>query len=123
MERTFPVLWPYDRAITAKLNLLACPTEVPWSLVAPCEARAQANHNQSLEALARRRGLYPTEMAVLLLDQDLRVALNMSLDRAVATIRAYVDGWRVEQGRQGKRWVTPDGVVSLDGPPGYGGAP
>ena len=35
---------------------------VPWSMVAPYEAQAKANHDQTLERLAERGGLAPQEL-------------------------------------------------------------
>jgi hypothetical protein len=45
------------------------PAVLPWSVVAPCEARAQANHGQSLHRLAERGGLSWFELRALLEDK------------------------------------------------------
>ncbi len=47
-ERKFPIMMP------KRIYL-------PWSLFAPHEERAKANHSQSLETLASRGGLAPDE--------------------------------------------------------------
>lgn len=44
---------------------------IPWGMVAPLEERAQKNHSQTLDRLAERKGLEPTEMLKLLNDEDL----------------------------------------------------
>lgn len=44
---------------------------VPWKLIEHLEGRAQKNHGQTLERLAQRHGLDPTEMLKLLNDEDL----------------------------------------------------
>jgi hypothetical protein len=46
-----------------------CPRSVPWELLAPHEKQAQRNHDQSLETLASRCGLSPTEMVAILEDR------------------------------------------------------
>lgn len=51
----FPILWsghpgPHE------------PKSVPWSFVAPHEAQARQNHDQTLERLAERGGLDPKEL-------------------------------------------------------------
>jgi len=39
-----------------------CPRSVPWAFVEPFRARAQDNHDQTLERLAQRGGLCPREL-------------------------------------------------------------
>jgi hypothetical protein len=39
---------------------------IPWEMIAPCERQAQSNHQQSLERLAERGGLDPTEALAVL---------------------------------------------------------
>jgi hypothetical protein len=46
-----------------------CPRTIPWSLIAPHEEQAQANHEQTLQRLAERGGLDPTELYAVLRDQ------------------------------------------------------
>jgi len=46
--------------------------EIPWSLIAPHEAQAQKNHDQSLSRLAARGGLSWCEMAAVLDDRSWR---------------------------------------------------
>jgi hypothetical protein len=68
--RMFPVLWQGDRAFIASLEARKCPRLVPWAFVAPHEERAQRNHSQSLERLAERGGLSPTELLAVVTDRD-----------------------------------------------------
>lgn len=46
-----------------------CKVYVPWSLVAPHEQQADRNHGQSLQRLADRGGLCPSELAAVLEDR------------------------------------------------------
>jgi len=62
MKEAFPVLWPYRTDAVRSMKAQGCPKAVPWSLLAPHEARARRNHSQSLERLAERGGLSPAEM-------------------------------------------------------------
>ncbi len=43
-------------------------TEIPWAMIAPFSKRAKRNHSQSLETLADRGGLSPSE-AIAVLDE------------------------------------------------------
>jgi hypothetical protein len=63
--KNFPVLWTYRREEQLIWTRLGCPKTVPWSLLAPHEAQARKNHDQSLARLAERGGLDPTEMVAL----------------------------------------------------------
>lgn len=65
-EKRFPVLWPYGRQDIQQLKELGCPSSVPWGLVAPHEAQAKRNHDQTLEQLAVRGGLCPRELYAVL---------------------------------------------------------
>ena len=47
------------------------PTEIPWSIIAPYDNRARRNHSQSLERLAEKGGLSPSEAMNILNDRDL----------------------------------------------------
>lgn len=42
---------------------------IPWSVLAPHEKQAQLNHGQSLERLAERRGLCPSEAIAVIEDR------------------------------------------------------
>ncbi len=60
-ERRFPILlsWQDER------DFPDYPRSVPWSFVAPHEKQAEENHDQSLELLAKRGGLDPSEMLAI----------------------------------------------------------
>lgn len=64
---------------------------VPWDLIAPHEAQAIANHEQSLEELARRGGLSPNEMMCVLEDKRLSLRYSDSTAREMlcAVLRQY----------------------------------
>lgn len=50
------------------------PFGIPWGMIAPHEAQALANHDQSLETLDRRGGLDVCEAIAVLTDQSWREA-------------------------------------------------
>jgi hypothetical protein len=83
-ERTFPLLLSYAEGQTVARK------RVPWSLVAPFEARAQKNHAQSLDTLARRGGLSPAEMYYLLHDVRWPGHDIVSTHEAMAYIEAEI---------------------------------
>lgn len=62
-ERQFPILSQYRHEGVAS---------IPWSIMAPHERQAQANHDQSLERLAERGGLSPCEAVAILEDRPWR---------------------------------------------------
>lgn len=55
---------------------------IAWDIIAPHEAQAKANHYQSLETLARRGGLDPSELVAVLEDRPWH-----SMGRAAAFVR------------------------------------
>ncbi len=84
--RMFPVLFH------ARKEFPDCPASVPWSLLAPHEARAKRNHDQTLERLAERCGLSPYEMRCVLLDIGLwddRVDDRVAIDFIKASVAAH----------------------------------
>lgn len=60
---------------------------IPWDLIAPHEAQGKANRAQSLERLAERGGLMPSEAVAVLEDREWT-----PMDRVAAreTLRSYV---------------------------------
>lgn len=60
-DRRFPLL--IERTTGTKWR---GPTSVPWSLVEAHESQARENHDQTLEMLARRGGLDPSELLAVL---------------------------------------------------------
>ena len=95
----FPVLDPL-RGISLRLRerLIAegrldvypadLPASVPWSVVAPHEAQAKRNHDQTLERLAERGGLSPEEMWGVCNDRPLRDVRDVSKGDAIAWLRS-----------------------------------
>lgn len=68
--KRFPVLPSQggraEREMRERMN---CPTSVPWAMLAPHEAQALSNHDQTLRRLAERGGLSPMEMICILEDR------------------------------------------------------
>lgn len=62
-ERQFPIMGYWRGRRRGE------PFMLPWDFIQPHEKQAQLNHHQSLDALARRGGLDPTEALDILLDQ------------------------------------------------------
>jgi hypothetical protein len=67
----FPVLWQGPRAELAEYVRLGCPKRIPWERIAPHEAQALHNHDQTLERLAERGGLSPFEIMCAVEGHDL----------------------------------------------------
>ena len=59
-DRRFPVIRGQSRLSQAVRD--RWPRSVPWSFVEAFREQAEANHDQTLERLAERGGLCPTEM-------------------------------------------------------------
>ena len=59
-DRRFPILIPGKWREDLPLR------SVPWGMLQPHEEQAIANHSQSLEELARRGGLSPVEILLVL---------------------------------------------------------
>lgn len=57
---------------------------IPWSAIAPCEAQAERNHSQTLERLAQRGGLDPTEAIDVLLSQPYSTTHRSGISNADA---------------------------------------
>ena len=66
-----PIMLPSSHAERAALKLLGITVTLPlpWSIIAPHEKQAQANHHQSLETLRRRGGLSACEAVAILEDR------------------------------------------------------
>lgn len=66
---------------------------VPWSLLAPHEEQALRNHSQSLDTLARRGGLAPSEMVAVLERRKWRgMTFDAALARLAVLVLAHVNG-------------------------------
>jgi hypothetical protein len=83
----FPVLRGY-----APRPIVRFPTGVPWALVEPHRAQAPRNHFQTLERLAERGGLAPSELVAVLEDRPWH-AMNEA--EAADRLRelGVVEGW------------------------------
>ena len=82
-ERRFPVLLTHR----PRSEVLGCPTTVPWALLAPHEERAHRNHDQTLERLAERGGLDPSEIVALV---EERKWMSLELPEAIDRLKALV---------------------------------
>jgi len=92
--KLFPVLWPYGRDQRAELERGRCPASVPWAMVAPHEAQAKRNHDQTLEELARRGGLSPRELLAVLNDWPWNKVRALLVVVVAAELNAKVEQWR-----------------------------
>ncbi len=81
-ERQFPILRGFGPE-RDKLVRLGCPRSVPWVLVAPHEKQARLNHDQTLERLAQRGGLSPSELVAVVRGEGLRTVLARSDEDSV----------------------------------------
>lgn len=82
-ERRFPLLFGHGREGLKLVARLGCPRSVPWSFVAPHEAQARANHDQTLERLAERGGLSPSELVAVVRGEGYRVVMSRSDEDAI----------------------------------------
>lgn len=62
----FPVLWQVHGKDRERFVELECPKRIPWALVAPHEQQALDNHGQTLQRLAARGGLSPSELVAVI---------------------------------------------------------
>ena len=56
---------------------------IPWELIEPHDDQAQRNHHQTLERLAERGGLGPSEAVVIIQDRQWRRLDELSCERAL----------------------------------------
>jgi hypothetical protein len=82
-ERLFPVLrsWPTRHDPDGRQLFDECPPEIPWTLIEP-----------TLERLAERGGLGPTELWCVIRDAPLRDHRDITLRAAVTWLRGLVAG-------------------------------
>ena len=80
-KREFPVLYSGKRTWRRT---------VPWEILSAHKDRAEENHSQTLEELARRGGLDPLEMLAIIIDKPyLEIARNGTTRREAMV---YIDG-------------------------------
>lgn len=87
-QRMFPVLGHSDSKGPV------CPKEVPWEFVAPHAAQAKKNHYQTLEQLAGRGGLSPTELVALVDDEDVR---PMTGTMGITKLKQRLTAWEAKK--------------------------
>lgn len=88
-EMMFPVLMDHAE----RLSFPAAPKSIPWGVLRWHGAQVLANHEQSLEELARRGGLHPSEMYLVLHDRALGThplpELHVALQFMEQKVREY----------------------------------
>ena len=87
MKENFPVLYhkPLKRDQEYKLDV---PKFVPWKIFIGHEKQVDRNHDQTLERLAERGGLHPTEMACILEDKDFD--RKLTLEESLKIINSHI---------------------------------
>jgi hypothetical protein len=85
-ERRFPVHTPR----------LGCPSWVPWDFLAPHEAWAWKNHEQTLEKLASRGGLCASEMVAVVEGRRWRSMDDAEANRRLAEL---IEAWEIARAR------------------------
>lgn len=88
--KTFPVLWQHGRNDVDRMLELHCPRLVPWEFVAEHHEQCQKNHDQTLERLAERGGLAPSEMVAVVEDRPWHA---MSIDDQVNQLNTLLKAW------------------------------
>jgi hypothetical protein len=88
-DRTFPVL--NHRADNFPLS------SVPWGFVAPHEAQARRNHDQTLQRLAERGGLSAKEMLAVVSGKHWYGVLEMDRKQANDELLQLLDDWKRAQ--------------------------
>jgi len=92
-ERQFPIIQP-DRNRADDF-----PRSVPWDFVAPHEAQAMANHDETLQRLSERGGLSVEELYCTVNGQSLFPLKNMpSQEVALAWLRRTLGEREVKGG-------------------------
>ncbi len=87
-ERQFPILLAYRHRGTWSRR-----TTVPWSFLAPHEAQAKHNHGgQTLNRLAERGGLGPSEMLAIVKGLYWSETKNVSDEAAIDEIELLLEG-------------------------------
>lgn len=66
-----------------------CPESILWELLEPHKGQARRNHDQSLELLAERGGLTPTEIVAVMECREWR---PMTMRDAVNRLKQLI-GW------------------------------
>lgn len=94
---------PQEAQIARLFNVQSGPA-IPWSMIAPHEAQAKRNHNQDLETLHRRGGLFPCEALHVLKDiewsyRDVESQRIQKLTKpaAIAELKALIDAEPLQQ--------------------------
>jgi len=88
-ESTFPVLnYKRDNFPLAS---------VPWEFVAPHEAQARRNHDQTLRRLAERGGLSAKEMLAVVTGRNW-LQIHGDQEQVQKQLLLVLDSWKIDQG-------------------------
>lgn len=90
IERTFPLQRGHHQRNASHLR-----QRIPWAMLAPHEAQALLNHGQTLERLAERGGLSPSEACDVLLGRSWNTT---PADKADALLESLVTAYEREVG-------------------------
>lgn len=74
---------------------------IPWDLIAPHEAQALRNHNQSLEVLASRGGLSAVEAIAVIEGKHWRTVTTMTVGESATRLQEIVAAYQQKSGREG----------------------
>jgi len=90
--KTFPILTPnaadLKKLLAANVGLI---TEIPWAMIAPCEARAMSNNGgRTLEQLAADGGMSAGETVAVLRDWNLQM---LSVEASYIQLEADLQAW------------------------------
>lgn len=96
MSKKFPVMLSYHER-KKELSHLSCPTSVPWDFVEQYERTVKCNHDQTLEELARRGGLAPSELMAAITNR--RAWWKEPEEKAVVALKATVDAFSRNAGK------------------------
>lgn len=104
MTSMFPIMginYEYQKTVATirESGALSVVVQIPWAMIAPHEAQAQANHSQSLKRLDERGGLSAAEALAVLQDRRYR---DMPRSRAnlelLALIAAFLEDAETKDG-------------------------
>jgi hypothetical protein len=91
VSRRFPIMIQhYSKSYEV---LRRGPGSIPWPMIAPHEARAKKNHDQTLERLAERGGLDAYEAVWVLTDQPWSSSGDITDQQAVDQLWELYEAW------------------------------
>lgn len=79
------------------MEAVGCPHSVPWAFVEPHAEQAVENHDQTLERLAARGGLSPSEMVAVIRGLGLRAVYELGDGEGARRLVAMLRDWEAER--------------------------